>query len=163
MKRRSKKPFKLSANTLSPDQPRFHVFLIDTGWNKPISEAVRAQIKLFCSHHLKDPIYVLTGEQSARILERRPEHIGLDPIVIVYDLYRPNAKTKRYHGLRLNLGRFKSPVQALFRLQQLVRFLAMHRATQDLSAAVGQELHKEGLANTFQIISELSHTSLELL
>src|SRR4051795_5815136 len=74
---------------ISPETPRFHFFLIDTGWNGPVSKVLRSQLPLFQQYNPHDPLYLLTHEQSARILRNAPEHIGLDPIVVVYDLLRP--------------------------------------------------------------------------
>ena len=76
---------------ITPDSPRFHIFLIDTGWNGPVSKVLRNQLPLFHQYHPQDPLYILTPEQSIKILKNAPEHIGLDPILVVYDLLSPPA------------------------------------------------------------------------
>jgi hypothetical protein len=59
---RPKKPFKLSSRepseTLTRDTPRFHTFVIDTGWNVPVSNLLHSQFPLFHAYHPKDPLYL---------------------------------------------------------------------------------------------------------
>jgi hypothetical protein len=168
---RPAQPFKLSSRDLgdSPahDTPRFHTFVIDTGWNGPVSSLLHSQFPLFHAYHPKDPLYILTREQSIRVLQRSPEHIGLDPIILVYDLHAPaGARGEHggnYRGFRLNLGLFRNPQQALQRLQHFVRFIATHRTSDRLLADVRREMHQEGLENLVKIIGEASEASLELL
>jgi hypothetical protein len=164
-------PFRLSSRqpgeSLTPETPRFHIFLIDTGWNRPVSKVLRSQFPLFRAYHPKDPLYILTQEQSIRVLQRAPELIGFDPIIVVYDLRSPaHAKgedVENYRGFRLNLGLFKNPEQALQRLQHFVRFIAVNRTSDSLISEVRREMHKEGLENLIKIMGEASEASIELL
>jgi hypothetical protein len=168
---RSGKSFKLSSRQPSEphtrDAPRFHIFVIDTGWNGPVSKVLHSQFALFRAYHPKDPLYILTQEQSVRVLQRAPEHISLDPIIVVYDLHSPaHAKgesAENYRGFRLNLGLFKNPEQALQRLQHLVRFIAVHRTSESLISDLRREMHQEGLENLIKIMGEATEASLELL
>ncbi len=152
---------------LTPDTPRFHIFLIDTGWNAPVSKVLREHLPLFREYHPQDPIYMLTREQSVQILKKAPEHIGKDPIVVVYDIYKPKGvKTREkanYHGFRLNLGIIRHPEQALARLQEFLKFIAKNRTAECLSCEVERELHREGLSNMVQLLREAGEASLELL
>jgi hypothetical protein len=135
----------------NPDSPRFHIFLIDTGWNRPISKVLQSEFQLFRANHPKDPLYILTKEQSIRVLQHAPEHIGLDPMIVVYDLQPPahakGADLDTYRGFRLNLGSFKNPDQALQRLQQFVRFIAANRTSDSLISDIRREMHKDGPEN----------------
>ena len=64
----------------------------------------------------------------SRSSKRNPHLIGHDPIILVYDLYAPaNRKSRGYRGFRLNLGLIKHPEQALARLQEFLRFVAVNR------------------------------------
>jgi hypothetical protein len=165
------KSFRLSSGEpgepLTGDSPRFHIFLIDTGWNGPVSKVLRSQFPLFRAYHPKDPLYILTQEQSIRVLQQSPEHIGLDPIIVAYDLHRPahanDESDECYRGFRLNLGLFRNPEQALQRLQHFVRFIAVHRTSDSLISEVRREMHKEGLENLIKIMGEASEASMELL
>lgn len=152
---------------LSRDAPRFHVFLIDTRWNGPVSKVLREQMPLFHHYHPQDPLYILTREQSIRVLKNAPEHIGRDPMVVIYDLYTrrgaPRKEKPNYHGFRLNLGLFRNPEQALAKLQEFLKFVATHRTADCLSCEVERELHREGLGNMVKLLREASEASLELL
>jgi hypothetical protein len=165
-----KRQFKLRARRrtepLSRENPRFHVFLIDTGWNGPVSKVLRNHLPILREYSPQDPLYILTPEQSVRILKNAPEHIGLDPILVVYDLHNPphiKEDVGNYRGFRLNLGLIKSPEQALFRLQHFLRFIALNRNCECLDDEVKRELHKEGLGNMVKILREAGEASLELL
>jgi len=152
---------------LTPETPRFHVFLIDTGWNGPVSKVLHKHIPLFHHYHPQDPVYILTREQSIKILKTAPEHIGRDPMIVVYDIYRSKEdQTKEkanYHGFRLNLGIIKNPQQALRKLQEFLKFVAMHRMADCLSCEVERELHRKGLGNMVKLLREASEASLEIL
>jgi hypothetical protein len=149
------------------ESPRFHVFLIDTGWNQPVSKVLHQQIPLFHSYHPQDPVYILTREQSIQILKNAPEHIGRDPMVVVYDIYSPHTTERtdkpNYRGFRLNLGIIKHPEQALAKLQEFLKFVAKNRAADCLDCEVQRELHREGLGNIVKLMREASEASLELL
>jgi hypothetical protein len=152
---------------LTLETPRFHIFLIDTGWNMPVSKVLHDQMPLFHQYHPEDPLYILTKEQSVKVLKKAPEHIGRDPMVVVYDMYKPSGvKTKEkanYHGFRLNLGIIKNPEQALAKLQEFLKFVAKNRMADCLSCEVERELHREGLGNMVKLLREASEASLELL
>jgi hypothetical protein len=141
----------------NPQQQRFHIFLIDTGWNVPVSKLVRSHLPLLYQYQAQDILYLLTPEQSVEILKRSPEFIGHDPTVLVYDRFTPpGRKHKNYHGFHLSLGRFKNPEQALSRLQEFLRFLLQHRTSVELDTEVRRELHREGAAGMIQILREAS-------
>src|SRR5262245_47126029 len=153
-----------------PDGPptremkRFDVFLIDTGWNAPISKIVRAHLRSLFDiggYHTHDNLYELSPQQSAEILKQDPILIGCDPTIIVYDLYGCNQKEAGgYRGFRLNLGLMRHPEQAMARLQEFVRFIAMHRCAERLDREVRRELHREGVEGVVKLLRE---TSIDLL
>jgi hypothetical protein len=146
------------------EMKRFNVFLIDTGWNAPVSKIVRAHLRSLFDiggYHTHDSLYELSPQQSAEILKRDPILIGCDPSIIVYDLYGCHRdKTGGYCGFRLNLGLMRHPEQAMARLQEFVRFVAMHRSAERLDREVRRELHREGIEGIVKVLRE---TSMELL
>jgi hypothetical protein len=149
------------SGALTPEMKRFDIFLIDTGWNTPISKLVRSHLPLIYEYQRQDSLYLLSSEQSIEILKRSPELIGHDPTVVVYDLYAPDeGKERKFRGFRLNLGRFKHAEQAMSRLQDFVRFINLHRTASCLECEVKRELHREGLTGMVKILRE---TSAELL
>jgi hypothetical protein len=142
---------------IHPDAKRFDIFLIDTGWNAKVSNLVRAHLPLMYEYHRQDSLYILTPEQSVELLKNAPEAIGHDPIVAVYDRFVANGgKACNYRGFRLNLGLYRSPEQALKRLQEFVKFIVMHRTAHRLDHAVRRELHREGLDGMVKILREAS-------
>jgi hypothetical protein len=146
-----------TAGAPSHETKRFNIFLLDTGWNTPISKLVRSRLPLLYQYQDQESLYLLTPEQSVEILKRSPEFIGHDPTVLVYDLCAPaGRKHRNYHGFHLSLGRFKHPEQAMSRLQEFLRFLIAHRSSVALDTEVRRELHREGAKGMIKILREAS-------
>jgi hypothetical protein len=149
--------FKPSTEPLSPDAKRFDIFLIDTGWNSAVAKVVRSHLVTIFCFEKQDSFYILSPEQSIELLKRAPRLIGHDPILLLYDLYAPPNRTSRgYRGFRLNLGLIKRPEQALVRLQEFLRFIAMNRTAVPLDRAIRGELYREGLDGIVKILREAS-------
>jgi hypothetical protein len=92
-----------STRPLSPDSKRFDIFVIDTGWNAPISKVVRSHLRLLAKYKMKDDLYELTPEQSAEVVKHEPTLIGCDPTIIFYDRFKQWDR-ERPHELELALG-----------------------------------------------------------
>ena len=72
---------------LTPEMKRFDIFLIDTGWNRQVSEVVHSHLPLLFAYHKHDSLYLLTRQQSVEVLRHDPALIGHDPIIIFYDRF----------------------------------------------------------------------------
>lgn len=153
--------FAPASGPLDPNAKRFDIFLVDTGWNSAVAKLVRAHITTIAAFEKQDSIYILSPEQSIDLIKRAPRLIGHDPIILVYDRYAPSDRKERaYRGFRLNLGLVKSPEQALARLQELLRFIALNRTVLPMDRAVRKELYREGLDGMVRVLRE---TTTELL
>lgn len=141
---------------IEPDAQRFNFFLIDTGWNEPISKLVHKHFPRQLHHHNpKDLLFILTPEQSVEALKYAPYEIGHDPIILVYDLYASDhTKTASYKGFRLALGLIRHPEQAMARLQEFFRFMVTHRHSTNLDREIRRELHREGIEGMIRILRE---------
>jgi hypothetical protein len=160
-------PIDLDLRTESPTGPlaadgkRFDIFLIDTGWNEPVSKVVRSHLRSLSMYKMRDDLYELTHEQSAEIIKHDPTLIGRDPTIIFYDRYgSAGANTGTYRGFRVNLGVMRHPEQALNRLQEIIRFVVVHHADEHLHREIRRELHREGFQGMMKLFRD---TSFELL
>jgi len=146
---------------LTPEMKRFDIFLIDTGWNAPVSKIVRSRLRHLFEYQMQDSLYELTPEQSAEILRYDPALIGCDPSIVVYDRYGCSRRDAgNYCGFRLNLGLIRNAEHALARLQEFIRFIAINRTAERLDREVRRELHREGIEGIVKILRE---TSVEML
>jgi hypothetical protein len=146
---------------LDSNAKRFDIFLIDTGWNSAVAKVVRAHLATIFQFEKQDAFYLLSPEQSVEIIRKAPHLIGHDPIMLVYDHYAPSGRKSRgYRGFRLNLGLIKHPEQALARLQEFLRFIAINRTAVPMDRAIRRELYREGLDGVIKILRE---TSTELI
>jgi hypothetical protein len=148
---------------IDPDAKRFDIFLIDTGWNRPVSRAVRKQLPLIFEFQRQDTLYLLSREQSIEIGRRFHEFIGHDPTILVYDQFAPQSTPGSFRGFRLNLGLIRRPEQALSRLQEFVRFLAEHRTAVNLDREVKRQMHREGFEGLVKIVRGGLEAGIELV
>jgi hypothetical protein len=140
-----------------PNGKRFDFFLIDTGWNSAVSEAVVGHLKPMMNLCTEDGFYILSQQQSYDLIKLAPHLMGHDPIILVYDHHAPPERTTSgYRGFRLNLGLIKKPEQALARLQEFLRFVAINRHADRLQKAVRRELYREGFDGLIKILRESS-------
>src|SRR5215469_7889549 len=69
-----------------PSTPRFHIFIVDTGWDSPAHKVLQENFTLIRELQKEDPIYVLGKEKSIEYMRHHQERIGHDPIIAVHDL-----------------------------------------------------------------------------
>jgi hypothetical protein len=149
--------YRSSDDPHDPTAKRFDFFLIDTGWNAAVSKAVKSHLAPLMNIEKKEAIYVLSCEQSLEIVKNKPQLIGHDPIILAYDHYaHPDRRKCGYRGFRLNLGLIKNPEQALARLQEFLRFVAINREAMNLQTVVRKELYREGIDGMIKILREAS-------
>ena len=92
-----------------------------------------------------------------KLLEAHLTLIGHDPIILVYDVRAPDdRKSRGYHGFRLNLGLIKHPEQAVARLQEFLRFIALNRTAIRLDRSIQRELYREGFDGMIKILRDAS-------
>jgi len=137
----------------SADEPRFRIFIIDTGWNRVAREVLQAHLSLFRDFMGSDPIYVLDRDMSLAILRRSRDLIGRDPIISVHDMRAiRHGRTGGVYGVRLHLGLMRDANKAKRALTMLVRFLARFRMSDDFEFQVRHRLRLEGVAGAITII-----------
>jgi hypothetical protein len=135
------------------DEPRFRIFIIDTGWNLVAREVLQAHLSLFRDFMGSDPIYVLDRDMSLALLHRNRDLIGRDPIISVHDMRAiRHGHTGDVHGVRLHLGLMRDANKAKRALTMLVRFLARFRMSDDFEFQVRHRLRLEGVAGAITII-----------
>jgi hypothetical protein len=139
---------------LNESEKFFDIYLIDTGWNAPVSKAVRQNINLLGDFLREDHnLYILTESQSTSLLKNEPKFIGYDPIILVIERGE-KLKAKRLEGFRLNLGLMRRPEQAIAKLQQAVRILSDRRTAANISKTVRKEIWMAGLDGAFRALAE---------
>lgn len=89
---------------VSAETKRFDIFLIDTGWNEPVSKVVQSHLPTLYEYQTQDSLYVLTAKQSVDMLRCEPSLIGRDPTMLVYDLHAQRGQgAGKYRGFRIHL------------------------------------------------------------
>lgn len=133
--------------------PRFNFFLIDSGWDGPVSQAVRNNIHMITRFQNNDPFFILNREQSTAVLRKHPHLIGSDPILIARDLHaRHQPQAGDYHGFHLNMGLIRDATKAIGILHTFLNFLAVHRDSQDIEKNIKQQLHRDGLEGAIEVL-----------
>lgn len=140
---------------------RFHIFVIDTGWNCAASKVLRQHINMISDLNIDDELFVLDRPTSIALLRHYPLQVGRDPIIAVHDLHPSHRhRVKHTHGFRMHLGILDTEHQVLAALRMFVRFLVAHRNADNLDQLVRQDLHREGLVGAIQIIGGYEHPKL---
>jgi hypothetical protein len=141
--------------------PRFHIFVIDSGWNCAASKVVADHIDILTHLNLDDELYVLDRKTSLALLRHYPLQVGRDPTIAVHDLKpRHRHRIKHTHGFRMHLGILDDEHQVLGALKMFARFLVTHRDADDIDRLVRQDLHRQGIAGAIQIIGGHEHHKL---
>jgi len=144
-----------SAPESDPHAPRFHFFLIDSGWKSVSANVIRENFHMIREFQNSDPLYVLTRQQSIDLIRANPDLIGKDPIILVHDLQAKGGRGESgYHGFRLCLGLIKNSKKALQALQEFLRFIHSHRRSADIEKAIRQKLHRAGFEGAIEVIRE---------
>jgi hypothetical protein len=140
---------------------RFHIFVIDTGWNCAANKVLREHINMISDLHIDDELFVLDRPTSIALLRHYPLQVGRDPIIAVHDLHpRHRHRTKHTHGFRMHLGILDTEQQVLAALRMFARFLITHRNAADLDQLVRKDLHRQGLAGAIEIIGGREHQKM---
>ena len=142
--------------------PRFHFFVIDTGWKTESGQVLRENFHMIRVFQNSDPLYLLTREQSIALVRANPELIGKDPIVLVHDLHAQGGRGESgYHGFRLCLGLIKEGPQALAALQKFLRFIQHHRHSENIEQHIRQQLHRKGMESIIDVVRESASQLME--
>jgi hypothetical protein len=140
---------------------RFHIFVIDSGWNCAASKVLREHINVISDLHIDDELYVLDRATSIALLRHYPHQVGRDPIISVHDLRpRHRHRVKHTHGFRMHLGILDGEDQVLAALRMFARFLITHRNAADIDELVRQHLHRQGLAGAIEILGGHEHQKM---
>jgi hypothetical protein len=140
---------------------RFHIFIIDTGWNCAASQVLREHIDMISHLNIDDELFVLDRQTSIALLRHYPLQVGRDPIIAVHDLRpRHRHRVKHTHGFRMHLGILDTEHQVLAALRMFARFLVTHRNAADIDELVRKDLHRQGLAGAIEIIGGHEHPKL---
>lgn len=133
--------------------PRFHFFLIDSGWDGPVPAMIRKNLDMITQLQNADPIFVLSREQSNQLILKHPHLVGKDPILLARDLKAGECGGScEYHGFHLNLGLLRDPNRALEVLKTFLNFLATHRQSTDIEQCIRAQLHRDGLQGAIEVL-----------
>ncbi len=143
-------------------QPRFHFFIIDTGWKSNAARVIRENFHMIRDFQNDDQVYVLTREQSVALVRANPDLMGKTPLILVHDLHAKGGRgDSGYHGFRLCMGLIKSSEKALLAMQNFLRFMHSHRHSLDIERDIRKALHRQGLEGAIQVIREGAQEMME--
>jgi hypothetical protein len=136
-----------------PADPRFRIFIIDSGWNSVVRRVLRHNFALIRRLHKEELIYLLSRKKSVEFIGRHRSLIGRDPIIAVHDLRAMGGRgTAGFHGFHLHLGILRTPRQALVALQTFAGFVGAHRHSRNLEADIRTGLRREGMLGSVEIL-----------
>ena len=85
--------------------PRFQLFIVNTGWHSDASAVVEENMENFKSLMDPIPVFVLSKEQSRKVLLSDPNRIGTDPCFLLIDQHASGGQgANGYHGFMTVAG-----------------------------------------------------------
>lgn len=144
-----------------PAEPRFRIFIIDSGWNTVARRVLRHNFALIRRLRRENLIYLVSRKKSAEFIRRHQSLIGRDPIIAVHDLEAITRQgIARFHGFHLHLGILRTQRQALMALQTFAQFVGTRRHSQNLEAEIRRELRREGMLGVIEILLQKAPRAL---
>ena len=109
-------------------EPRFHIFVINSGWNSVASKILQENLDLIRDLNSDDRVYFVDREASIALIRKYSWQIGRDPIISVHDLRAKHRHRVRHaHGFRMHLGILDDEKEILQTLQIFARFRRINR------------------------------------
>jgi hypothetical protein len=136
------------------------VFLVDSGWNNSVAEAVRENLPIFDGYLKGQRFFVLSKEQSLEFIQLHPALVGADPILIVLDREAARQSGAKAFGFRLCLGHMRNPDAAISMLKWAIQ-LTMASNGPEMASIVKETGHRQTIQGTIELLGEGSAHLLE--
>jgi hypothetical protein len=140
----------------SVNRKRFDIFVIDVGWNSPVSESFRANLKVALPHQEHCNSYFLSAHQCFALSRLHPSLLGVEPSLIVIDREAYAARRAAGYGFKLNLGLVRDIGAANNLVKWILAVLAEQKPGSDVTTPIRNLIHKEGMRGAFNIMAELA-------
>jgi hypothetical protein len=143
-------------------QPRFEIYVIDSGWQTPSADVFRAALPLFTKYLRRHEVHVLSADQSETFLQRHPQLLGKDPIVAIVDREAIRRESPDGVGARVLLGRVRDEHRVVALLKMLLRIVNTPELASELPGSIRRFVHREGVVGALEILmSTVAHVEAE--
>jgi hypothetical protein len=146
-------------NNGSVAHKRFDIFVIDVGWNSPISESFRTNLKHALPYQQNCNSYFLSAKQCFVLARLHPSMLGVEPSMIVIDREAYAARRPEGYGFKLNLGMVRDVRAANNLVKWILAVLAEQKPGSDVTRPIQKLIHKEGLRGAINIMAEMAHST----
>jgi hypothetical protein len=143
----------------SANRKRFDIFVIDVGWNSPVCENFRANLKVALPHQQNCNSYFLSAQQCFALARIHPSMLGVEPSLIVIDRDAYAARRPEGYGFKLNLGLVRNMGAANNLVKWILAVLAEQKPGSDITNPIRTLIHKEGISGAMNIMAELALSS----
>ena len=133
---------------------KLDVFIIDAGWDSVAHQVLHREMPLIKTYLTTHNLYVLTPEQSIRLLTSHPQMIGKDPILMVVDKFARALANPHGYGARIHLGTISEEHHVLWLIRMFLQIVNNHSETLDIAYTFQQYNYKEGIKGTVEIVME---------
>jgi hypothetical protein len=138
----------------------FDVFLIDSGWNNLVCDAVRQNLPTLGSFLKNHRFFVMNREQSLEYIKNHPGLVGADPVLAVVDRTAAQQRSPSGYGFRLCLGNVRQPEVAIAMLKWAVQ-LTLTASGAEMVAMVRKSAYRDSMKGVIELIGEGSAHLLE--
>ena len=137
---------------------RLDIYIVNSGWDSMQSRVLMKSLDLIKAYIKRHNLFILSPEQSVRMLSAHPDMIGKDPLIIVVDKLAQQLKSPHGYGAQVALGLCHDEARVQWLIRMFLRVVNTHSETLDIAYTFQEFNHKEGVKGAIEIMVESIET-----
>lgn len=133
---------------------RLDIYVIDSGWDSVPHRVLCNSLDLIKNYLTNHNLYVLSPDQSTKLLSSHPELIERDPILMVVDPLALKLNNAHGYGARLVLGQIYDESRIEWLIRMFLRVVNTHTETLDIAHTFQRYNYREGVKGAIEIVFE---------
>lgn len=133
---------------------RLDIYIVNSGWDSMQSRILMRSLDLIKAYIKRHNLYILSPEQSVRMLSGHPDLIGKDPLIIVVDKLAKTLQSPHGYGAQVALGLCDDENRVEWLIRMFLRVVNTHSETLDIAYTFQEFNHKEGIKGAIDIIAD---------
>jgi hypothetical protein len=133
---------------------RLDIYVIDSGWDSVAHRVLCNSLDLIKNYLVNHNLYVLSPDQSTKLLSAHSELIEKDPVLMVVDPLALKLRNPHGYGARLVLGQIYDESRVEWLIRMFLRVVNTHSETLDIAHTFQEYNYREGVKGAVEIVFE---------
>jgi hypothetical protein len=133
---------------------RLDIYVIDSGWDSAAHRVLCNSLGLIKNYLVNHNLYVLSPDQSTKLLSAHSELIEKDPVLMVVDPLALKLRNPHGYGARLVLGQIYDESRVEWLIRMFLRVVNTHTETLDIAHTFQEYNYREGVKGAIEIVFE---------